>query len=171
MKGKGLENVSPRLWNDYSSLTVLDLSENPKLGEAGIPDEFALMANLKSLRLSQCGLSKLPVGMLSSMTELQTLELAKNSFKTFFDDENIKRSSIKLQSLTYINLNSNQLTEIPPILQHFTNLKQLHMHMNKITSANILCRDRFNGLEVIDFGSNKLMDIPVALPKFLLNLT
>jgi Leucine-rich repeat (LRR) protein len=43
--------------------------------------------------------------------------------------------------------------------------------MNKITSANILCRERFSGLEVIDFGSNKLADIPVAMPKFLVNLT
>ena len=123
LKGKNLESMSPKLWNDYSQLTVLDLSENPKIGEDGIPDEFALMANLKSLRLSSCGILSLPVGMLSSMTELQNLELEKNKFQSFFDDESIKRSQIKLHSLTYINLNSNQLTEIPPILQHFTNLK------------------------------------------------
>ena len=29
LKGKNLENISPKLWNDYSQLTTLDLSENP----------------------------------------------------------------------------------------------------------------------------------------------
>ena len=43
--------------------------------------------------------------------------------------------------------------------------------MNKVTSVNILCRDRFNSLEVIDLGGNKLTDIPIAFVKFLQNLT
>ena len=80
LKGKELTYISPQLWNDYSNLTVLELSNNPKLGDAGIPDEFANMVNLKSLRLTGCGLSKLPVAMLRTMTQLANLELEKNKF-------------------------------------------------------------------------------------------
>jgi len=80
LKGKGLTHLSPQLWNNYSALTALELSENPKLGEAGIPDEFASMVNLKSLRLGACGLTRLPVQMLRTMTHLQSLELEKNKF-------------------------------------------------------------------------------------------
>jgi len=43
--------------------------------------------------------------------------------------------------------------------------------MNRITSLNPLCRDRFKSLEVIDIGGNKVADLPVALIKFLSELT
>jgi len=41
------------------------------------------------------------------------------------------------------------------------------MHMNKVSSLNILCRDRFNSLEVIDLGGNKVAEVPVAFVKML----
>ena len=43
--------------------------------------------------------------------------------------------------------------------------------MNKVVSLNVLCRDKFNSLEVIDFGGNKIGEVPVAFVKFLQNLT
>jgi hypothetical protein len=56
------------------------LSNNPKLGEVGIPEEFANMVNVKSLRLIGCGLTQIPLRMLQTMTQLASLELEKNKF-------------------------------------------------------------------------------------------
>ena len=60
----------------------------------------------------QCGLSKLPLGVLQ-FTELQSLELEKNNFKTLFNENEIKPEDVNMKSLTYLNVNGNQLTEIP----------------------------------------------------------
>ena len=79
--------------------------------------------------------------MLSTFTELQNLELEKNNFKEFFSDA--KPAEVRVKCLSYLNLNGNQLTLVPEILRYFTNLKQLHLHMNKITSVNALCRPKF----------------------------
>ena len=43
--------------------------------------------------------------------------------------------------------------------------------MNKITSVNMLCRDRFKNLEVLDVGGNKITELPVAFVKLLPELT
>lgn len=84
---------------------------------------------------------------------------------------NLTRSQINLPSLTYFNMNGNQLTEIPSLLQYIPNLKQIHLHMNKVTSLNVLCRDRFKHLEVLDIGGNKVTELPVAFVKLLPELT
>lgn len=41
LQEKDLTYISPKLWENYNKLSVLDLSNNPKLGETGIPEEFA----------------------------------------------------------------------------------------------------------------------------------
>ena len=99
--------------------------------------------------------------MLSTFTDLQNLELEKNNFKEFFPDA--QPAEIRVKSLSYLNLNGNQLTVVPEILRYFSGLKQLHLHMNKITSVNNLCRPKFQGLEVLDLGVNKISEIPIAL--------
>ena len=70
LKSRELISISPKLWENYSQLTFLDLSQNPKLGEVGIPAEFAQMRHLKTLRLQQCGLKELPVEILSAFKDL-----------------------------------------------------------------------------------------------------
>lgn len=159
--------VSPKLWEKYEkTLTFLDLSDNPELGKVGIPEEIANLKALRKLRLVNCGLTSIPRSILQ-MTTLESIELEKNKLTSFFDDEEFNQLTVRLDSLTYINLNGNQLSEIPKLLQFVPNLAQLHMHMNKVSSLNILCRDRFNSLEVIDLGGNKVAEVPVAFVKML----
>ena len=39
--------------------------------------------------------------------------------------------------------------------------------MNKISDVKELCRKEFSSLEVLDLGSNKLKEIPIALVHYL----
>ena len=50
-------------------------------------------------------------------------------------------------------------------------LRQLHLHMNKITETHELCRPTFEQLDVLDLGNNKIQEIPVAFVHFLANLS
>jgi Leucine-rich repeat (LRR) protein len=43
--------------------------------------------------------------------------------------------------------------------------------MNKVSSVRPLCTREFKTLEVLDLGNNKITEIPIALPHYLLNLT
>lgn len=153
-----MKNVSPKLWERYPNLQVLDLSQNP----VEIPDAFANLEGLKNLRLQQCGLSSLPISLLSGLKNLQSLDLDKNNFSEFYSDS-ISCDQVDLKSLSYLNLNGNNIKEIPAFLRFLPNLKQLLMHMNKVTSVKPLCRSMLSGLEVLDLGGNKVDDLPVAL--------
>jgi len=107
LRGKSLTYVSPKLWEKYEkTLTFLDLSDNPELGKAGIPEEIANLGALRKLRLVNCGLTSLPKSILS-MTTLESLELEKNKLTGFFDDEEFNQLSVRLEALTYLNLNGN----------------------------------------------------------------
>lgn len=50
------------------------------------------------------------------------------------------------------------------------NLRQIHLHMNKIASVNELCREAYASVDTLDLGQNKITDLPVALLHFLPNL-
>lgn len=169
LKGKDIKTWSPRLWIDYSHIKTLDLSNNPGLGAIVVPEEFGLMRSLQNLRLHQCGIDKLPVSLLK-MEFLQNLELEKNNFKVFFDDDDISPENIQLNSLVYLNMNGNQLTQIPKVTKYIPSLKQLHLHMNKVESLNYLCRSAFVSLETFDIGGNKLTELPAAFVHYLKNL-
>lgn len=122
LRGKNLTYVSPKLWEKYDkTLTFLDLSDNPELGKAGIPEEIGNLKALRKLRLVNCGLTSLPRSILQ-MTALESLEVEKNKLTSFFDDEEHNQLTVKLESLTYINLNGNQLSEIPKLLMFVPNL-------------------------------------------------
>ena len=48
------------------------------------------------------------------------------------------------------------MTKIPKIVRYLPNLKQLHLHMNRIEDVEELCRESMKGLEVLDLGGNKI---------------
>lgn len=106
-------------------IQTLDLSKNPLIGQSGggVPEEFASLVHLKSLRLSECNLSVLPKSILTAFTELQSLDISKNNFTNFFDTDNLKQEHVNWPSLTYINLNGNSLTTVPYILRYMPNLR------------------------------------------------
>ena len=153
-------------------IQTLDLSKNPLIGQSGggVPEEFASLVHLKSLRLSECALSVLPTSILTAFTELQSLDLSKNNFTTFFDAEGLKQEHVDWPSLTYINLNGNALTAVPYILRYMPNLRQIHLHMNKVASVNELCREAYSGIDTLDLGQNKIQEVPTALLYYMPNL-
>lgn len=65
----------------------------------------------------ECGISKLPKGVLE-FSELQSLEIEKNKFKTLFSKDEINPEDVNLKSLTYLNVNGNQLLEIPYFIKY-----------------------------------------------------
>jgi Leucine-rich repeat (LRR) protein len=99
---------------------------------------------------------------------LDTLELNKNKLLTFFPNVNL--SFTYLDNLTYLSLNGNGLTHVPPICKRLPKLKQLHLHMNRLTDLAELCRPAFANLQVLDVGNNKIRELPVAFVHFLSNL-
>lgn len=49
-------------------------------------------------------------------------------------------------------------------------LKQLHLHMNRVTDVKELCRPAYEQLDVLDLGNNKVQEIPIAFVHFLASL-
>mmetsp|Transcript_13221 Transcript_13221/g.18140 ORF Transcript_13221/g.18140 Transcript_13221/m.18140 type:complete len:107 (+) Transcript_13221:1211-1531(+) len=80
LKNKQVEGISQKLWAS-EHLTVLDLSQNPKIG--AISDDIKHLVNLKTLRLIGCQLTEVPAGILS-LKYLSSIELDKNNLKSFF---------------------------------------------------------------------------------------
>lgn len=94
----------------------------------------------------------MPKSILTAFTELQSLDLSKNNFTNFFDNEGLNAEHIDWPSITYINLNGNQITTVPYIFRYMPNLSQIHLHMNKVTSVNELCREAYVNLNTLDLG-------------------
>ena len=105
---------------------------------------------------------------LLSIRSLDTLELNKNKLLTFYPIVNL--SLTFLDNLTYLSLNGNGLTSVPPICRRMPKLKQLHLHMNRLTDISEICRPAFANLQVLDVGNNKIRDLPVAFVLFLSGL-
>lgn len=167
LKGKNLNVISPKLWLTYPNLLTIDLSENPSINE--IPEEFGNIAHLKQLRLVGCSLTQLPMSLLQ-LKDLNSLEVDKNNLQSFYDEQAPAKHQVNLENLSYLSLNGNQIGAIPSILKFMPKLKQLHMHMNRLTDIRGLCRREFENLEVVDVGQNKIRELPVAFVHFLGNL-
>lgn len=120
--------------------------------------------------MTSCGLSIVPTCILQ-FKDLQSLELEKNSLTSLWSDTEIQPWDVNLKSLTYLNVNGNQLKQIPYFIKFVPTLKQLHLHMNKIDSIRFLCRSAFDGLETLDLGGNKIEEIPTASVHFLKSLS
>mmetsp|Transcript_38857 Transcript_38857/g.28144 ORF Transcript_38857/g.28144 Transcript_38857/m.28144 type:complete len:172 (-) Transcript_38857:920-1435(-) len=126
LKNRQVEGLSQKLWAQ-DHLTVLDLSQNPKMGP--LPQEIKNLVNLKTLRLINCQLSEIPDGILS-LQYLNTIELDKNNLKVFMPKYHGTEHLPIGESLSYLSLNGNPIRSVPPVCKAFPKLRQLHMHMN-----------------------------------------
>jgi len=104
------------------------------------------------------------------MSSLQSLEFANNHLTGFFDEMQLSKQDVNLPNLAFLSLNGNNLQRIPPIIKYLTNLRQLHLHMNKLGSIREVCRKQMKVLEVLDVGGNKIQEVPIALVHYLTNI-
>lgn len=111
------------MWS-HENLTSLDFSQNTI---TILPEEISILTNLKQIRLSNNKLEYLPVNLLK-MPNLQSIEFTHNNLNTFYDinpktGRVFSKEDIQLPNLTYISLNTNNLTEIPYILKFMPKLQ------------------------------------------------
>ena len=134
-KGMSLDQISNALY-DKEEVTHVDLSHN---NFTHIPDKIALLSQLHCMNFSNNQLRDLPRS-IAQMSWLVELELNGNQLSDFFSDLG---HSIRLDSLSYLNLNQNRFNQIPESLRLLPNLKTLHMAMNNIDSVQRICHPDF----------------------------
>jgi Leucine-rich repeat (LRR) protein len=76
---------------------------------------------LKQLKLNGNGIVNLPVSLLR-MRSLEVLELNKNRLVQFFDNC-YDPNAVVLESLTFLSLNGNQLSQIPLFCKRMPRLR------------------------------------------------
>jgi len=142
------KNKISELPEDYShlqSLTYLDVSSN-KIGH--LPHHIGDCAKLKSLNVSHNQLSSIPLSFQSlEMLEYCNLQcnniiLTQHNFKNnkklkclLMDRNHIKRIYHDVQclvSLTQLDLNSNQITDLPPEIGLMHGLESLRISYNEL---------------------------------------
>lgn len=102
------------------------------------------------------------------MNSLVELELNANRLTSFFDHLG---PNVTLRNLSYLNLNQNQFSNIPSVIVYLPKLSTLHMAMNRLTEVQMICSPTFKeNLQVLDVSSNKITELPRALPFYLANL-
>ena len=139
-----------------------------------LPEDLDLLANLKKLRVCGTSLTTLPMAILN-LRMLGSLELNQNKLQQFFETDPktlqpLNPADIHLENLSYLSLNGNQLTSVPSICKFMPQLRQLHLHQNRLTDCRELCRKNFENLEVLDIGNNKVREVPIALVFYLSKL-
>jgi Leucine-rich repeat (LRR) protein len=86
LRGKGLTEISSKLWR-FDQITTLDLSQNQILA---IPEEIISLKNLKTIRVQNSYLKKLPLTLLQ-MPSLVNMEFANNQLTSFYDELDVRR--------------------------------------------------------------------------------
>ncbi|MBC8997962.1 hypothetical protein IAI51_15655 [Pseudomonas sp. N40(2020)] len=110
------------------------------------------LPQLNTLELMHCGVVMSPEtqSALVSMTQLETLELSNNPLGTFFDVN-------LLPALTYLDLSSTAISEVPPGLADKANLRTAIFSNNRITDIpDGIFELPANRTDGIDFAYNPL---------------
>lgn len=135
--GERLQDASlVRMAQLWSGLVALRLSECPDLSDAFVYASAPILSgSLTSLELSGCSyLSDLSLRALTKhLTNLETLKLNQNPSITHKGLAHIATSSVGA-SLTWLEMNANSLSAIPPEIGHMTALIHLSAGSNNIAS-------------------------------------
>lgn len=134
--------------HQLSALTHLDVSNN-QLKE--IPASISQLPQLDYLHLQYNQLRQVPD--LSAATSLTFLELYNNQITTLSDLPS---------SLTWLNLNSNQLSELPSSFADLKNLESLVISDNKFIEVPKEIMN-LTSLTSIELGGNYIEDLPEEL--------
>ena len=116
------------------------------------PDEFFSFPQLRSLDLSQNGLSRLPEQLLQ-LKSLEELIITENKLSAFPD------FLFQLPNLKVINLRGNSIAEWPSQLNNFHQLLHLSLSQNQLKRFPPSL-EHFKNLKVLDLSHNQIKKIP-----------
>lgn len=141
-----LKNLNCKL---PSTLTTLNVSYNESLDINSIWKQYLPL--LTTLRASFCNIDELPC-----YEELDPTN--DNLDSNSSDDDYSTNSSLPVfaSSLTSLNLDGNNLTHIPPILSHFSELEDLSLYGNMINQIDPISFS--HPLRSLNISYNKLED-------------
>ncbi|KAK6491466.1 leucine-rich repeat-containing protein 69 [Huso huso] len=159
LNSKKLKRV-PKAVGKLTSLSILQLQNN---SIATLPCEVESLNNLTELNIGNNVLEEVPV-VLKHLKSLRKLHLFGNRIEkipcSVFDG---------LRNLVLLNLNNNNIWEIPPDIQWLINLEQLSLNNNELKNLPLeLCF--LEKLSELQLSNNNLTTLP---PEFCLlaNLT
>ena len=155
--GKNITSLSAGDFAGLTSLTWLDLSDNPL---SSLPDGvFDALTSLTDLHLVYNGLSSLPDGVFYDLTSLTRLSLIGNRLLSLpdgvFDG---------LTSLTELNLQENSLSSLPDgVFDGLTSLTQLDLNVNSLSSLPDGVFDDLTSLAGLNLYDNRLSGLPAGV--------
>lgn len=154
LQSRNLEMVPIFLYRHADWINSLDLSGNPM---SDIPSDFVqLCTNLRTLRLSDLALKRIPQSIRHSKT-LTHLDLSNNRIP---DISHIMLEQIP--QLKSLKLQNNRLTELPASLDKLLSLKQLNISNNRFdTFPGVICE--VPSLTDLDFSFNSVAVLPDQL--------
>ncbi|KRX10051.1 hypothetical protein PPERSA_08454 [Pseudocohnilembus persalinus] len=149
---QGLTEIDERVFQ--IDLRVLDLQKNQI---SQLSSSIGTLLNLKKINLQENKLFTLPLEFLNLQQNIAYIELKSNNLSDFFSQ--VPYQNLNFQSLTYLDLSINQLTQVPQCILSMPNLTHLLMSYNKIRDIDIIFNEKLENLQVIDFSNNKITHI------------
>jgi len=150
----------PKEFADLAQLKSLTIS-NCKCGSfTEIPEEITSLHSLTSLNLSGNKLRRVPAA-IRHLTNLTKLNVSNN------DIVELSEEIGELVSLRRLNVGTNKLTTLPSTLGRLSRLERLDCSRNNLCEIPPLAFENLSSIEVIDLQSNRLSCVPhtIALPE------
>merc|ERR1719414_2357403 len=152
-----LEMIPFQLLMTTTDLLHLDLANNEL---DALPPQLRRLSNLQTLILSNNPLSHFQIRPLPALLDLRTLHL-RNTQRTL---ANIPANLESLVHLADVDLSQNQLTKIPEGILALPGLKRLNLGSNQIDEVSPLI-ERWTVLETLILSRNKIQTLPNGLCK------
>ena len=159
LRSKELETLNvKKLMELGDDLHAVDASRN-KI--ESIEPEIGYLWELRSLVVCENRLRRVPAAV-AELTKLTHLALHKNQLGAL--------PSVVLESVSILDLGSNQFVAVPPCVAFWPKLRQLLMPFNRLREVECLACENFQKLETLDVSTNKVEALSNELPFYLANL-
>jgi insulin-like growth factor-binding protein complex acid labile subunit len=148
-----LSNISSQFFENITSLTTIDLSNNPLQSlDAGI---FDILTSLETLKLNDCKLSNIAENVFLYSVNLKNLELAGNQLTNLDWSELLG----KLTRLEYLDLRKTGITSLnEDTFSNCTTLVTLILADNELPDLDVAATlgNSINNLELLDLSNCKI---------------
>ncbi|KAL7311234.1 hypothetical protein PS15m_009018 [Mucor circinelloides] len=174
-----ITEIDPRLADEFGALKLLDFRDN-KL--SGLPESLCQLKNLTSIMMPYNNFGEIP-SVLYQLPQLKELNLSHNQIKGHVTLQNTTIEQLDLSyneiehfdihqdgasSIVKLNLNNNQIDQLPSVLQ-WAKLKELLLNQNKLRTLLPVTNETisFPSLVRLDAGNNSIaiFDNQVSMPK------